>query len=759
MQTRIEKFWESQKFKRGIIVTFVSAAIPLLIYTPHLFDLLVPVSGDVRSHIFKIDMLYNLLLDGSWPGWSKWWYEGFPLFQFYPPGFYFLGAILTFITKHSVISYKLLLFLTHMSNCVATYYFSRRFLRFNFSSSLLSLIAYGISILLLLNYMWGSVPNLLGWTVSILFLTFYLCYVSEDRRHKARDIAIPGLLLGISALIHPFPTIFSALAIIVFHILEVIKSENPWLAIRQQLPYFALVSGVGALLSCGYWLPSLLTIGYVSPIFQNLSGWEMIYFISFAILALAAGLFTRQRIKEARLNLIIIYFLLATVMGLGGSRWLPLGSFLHGFRFATIIAPFFGILLLISPINYGVIKLSRYQRGLPVAAGILLIVVLTIFPLSFTNIRPLFTYIQNYLQPEYAELLSKAQAGRLLIPLKKGLCEGDSPVTFGWHYGVETVTGPYNQGDPNFFQYTVHVEWESRWLEWETTRQNLMQEGGAKYLFIRNPNEPFQDTQGLQCIVDNSYGKLYMLHEEVARVLSVTPVLLDVSRPREVTEFFNILLPQGYRIVFADVSDVSEGMKENFNYVMIDDEAKKTDYPDKTIFLIQNVPEGADSGIFSRKDNMIILNAPYLAYDRNFFFQGKDWDAIGWFKFDYSLSSRLTLEGLNNLAKIYTGMSRITEMLAYEPVNYKYTDNKIEVAGAPGFTLIKDSYFPYWTGKHKILPTTQGFMLTYSESGDILLEYRKPFLNFVSAIISLLSLAGIIGVIIYPSSKKVATSK
>ncbi|MCK4527579.1 hypothetical protein KAW18_09430, partial [candidate division WOR-3 bacterium] len=117
MQIRIENFWESQKFRQGIIVTFTSVAISLLIYASHLFDLSVPVGGDVRSHIFKIDMMYNLLLDGSWPGWCQWWYEGFPLFQFYPPGFYFLGAILTFITKHSVISYKVLLFLTHMSNC------------------------------------------------------------------------------------------------------------------------------------------------------------------------------------------------------------------------------------------------------------------------------------------------------------------------------------------------------------------------------------------------------------------------------------------------------------------------------------------------------------------------------------------------------------------------------------------------------------------------------------------------------------------
>ena len=110
----------------------ISLVIALLIYGPHLFNLTVPIEEDVRAHIFKIDILHSALSTGSWPQWISYWYHGFPAFQYYPPGFYLLGAIFTFVFKHAVISYKFLLFLTLMSNGLVTYYFSRRFLKFDF---------------------------------------------------------------------------------------------------------------------------------------------------------------------------------------------------------------------------------------------------------------------------------------------------------------------------------------------------------------------------------------------------------------------------------------------------------------------------------------------------------------------------------------------------------------------------------------------------------------------------------------------------
>ena len=43
-------------YVEAIIVVSISIAFALLIYAPHLLDLSVPVEGDVRAHIFKIDI-------------------------------------------------------------------------------------------------------------------------------------------------------------------------------------------------------------------------------------------------------------------------------------------------------------------------------------------------------------------------------------------------------------------------------------------------------------------------------------------------------------------------------------------------------------------------------------------------------------------------------------------------------------------------------------------------------------------------------
>ncbi len=99
----------------------------------HLLDTTVPGEGDVRSHILKIELLQSYLSHFSWPQWNPYWYQGIPEDQFYPPGFYFLGAVLSFIVKNGVIAYKIMLFLAMALNGLAIYYFSRRFLEIRFA--------------------------------------------------------------------------------------------------------------------------------------------------------------------------------------------------------------------------------------------------------------------------------------------------------------------------------------------------------------------------------------------------------------------------------------------------------------------------------------------------------------------------------------------------------------------------------------------------------------------------------------------------
>lgn len=824
----------------GIAVA-VSLAIALLIYGPHLFNHTVPGVEDVRAHIFKIDMLHSYLTQGSWPQWITYWYHGFPMFQYYPPGFYFLGAALTFIVKYAVISYKLLLFLTLMSNGLVIYYFSRRFLKFDFLPSLLCLIAYESSTALLLNYLYGAGPNLLGWSISIFFLTIYMSNVADGKTRGLVNIMLPALVLGVAILVHPFPIIFVGLAVLVFHIIWYLYNRSYLTALKSHLPYLAAVFGTAALISIHYWLPAFLTFNYASSIYTlTKDAWlgGTPYLLALVVLALAVALIIRSRIKgDIRLGLLIALLLLASAMGFGATRYLPFGfgSLVHEFRFATIIAPFFAILLIaflltykpshlkgdkvaaafatsvyLIPIIFIVTRLdflirllnlvfvdgyklgyaalvglvlhgfpefiiailpfcvillvafsldfspSEKKRNKPfitLPMGVCLILLVCVLPLIFTwngaRLGRLFSYVSNYQQPEYSELMQSIETGRLIIPKGRGdLCEGDSPVTFGWYWDVETVNGPYNQGDPKFFKHTVHLEWEERWFDYEYSRENLMQESGAKYIFIRHSQPSLANSNGLTTSAHNDYGRLLELNEEVNHAVKVTPVLLDVENPTEVTEFFNILLPKGYRMVFVNVNDVNDDLKEEFEYVMIDNESKVSDYRGKVVFLLDDVNQN-DNMEMVEEQGVIRLRLPYITYTNKLFYRGDEGDVREWARFDSVFSSRMDANEYLTIENAGKEMSGYLERLTYEPASYKRGRNSIELITEPGFTLIKDSYFPYWETKQgEVLSTSQGFMLVYSHDATVFLNYKKPTVNIIAAMISLVSLATVAVVLV-----------
>lgn len=815
----------------GIAVAF-SISIALLIYARHLIDLSVPVDGDVRAHIFKIDIVYNYLSHFSWPEWIPYWYHGYPFDLYYPPGFYILGAGLTFIVRNTVIAYKLMLFFALVSNGLVTYYFARRFLKLGYGLSILCLIAYESSTPLLVNYLYGEGPNLTGWSISLIFLIIYLGNVPDGKTSGLRNIRLPGFLLGTAILIHPFPVIFVTLAVAFYHIIWLVHKRAFRAALRLQLPFLIAVYLTGGIIGAHYWLPAFLNLKYVSSIYtmtEYMWPGGMTYVLILCALAITAGLAARPKIRgDLRLDFLIACLFLAAALGFGVSRYFPfgLGVLLHEFRFATIMAPFFAVLLIVFLLSYrpvvpdknkmllalassiflvaivfvkerqsvisfytGVIigsspdarlsSLAQFLRSefpllavlalfsslilstvfsldfksspdkrrsllLPLAASVCLILLTSVVPIAATynyaNLSRLFTYVASYETPGYAEIMQRAKEGRLIVPMIKGsLCEGDSPVTFGWRWDVQTVNGPYSQGDPKFFRHTVHLEWEDRWLDNKYTRENLMEESAARYIFVRSSRPLPADMNGLATVVSNTYGKLLEFKQAVSRAVVVTPVLLDVKNPGETADFFNILIPNGYRMVFVDAGTVNAGLKEKFDYVLTDDRLKLPEYRDKQVFLLSDIENGRDIGV-TEYPGVVILKFPYRGFINRFFYHGDRGNGMGWVSFDAAKASMINppeltlLETMGNLMGIYLGR------LDYQPAGYSYKDNKTELKTRPGFTLVKDSYFPYWSAAPgKIMPTSQGFMLVYSDEPDVVLDYKKPLLNTAATVITLVS--------------------
>jgi uncharacterized membrane protein len=234
------------------IAILLSLAIAAYFLGRHLFDLTVPTDGDVRSHIFKIEILHSYLSQFSWPQWVPYWYHGIPLDQYYPPGFYFISALLTFIVGNGVVAYKVVFFVTMVLNGIAVFYFARRFLKFDSHLAIWCLVAYETATPLLVNYMYGEGPNLLGWSASLGFLTVYLSQIIEGKTTGLFHRLLPGFMLGIAILIHPFPVLFVIMAIAVFHIIWLAHYRSLKAFVRVQLPYMAFVFGIGAIAGIYY---------------------------------------------------------------------------------------------------------------------------------------------------------------------------------------------------------------------------------------------------------------------------------------------------------------------------------------------------------------------------------------------------------------------------------------------------------------------------------------------------------------------------
>ncbi|MEN8614024.1 hypothetical protein ABFB09_01895 [Dehalogenimonas sp. THU2] len=802
----------------------IAGSIAALVFGPHLFDQLVPIEGDVRAHIFKIAQYNEALTNGSWPGWTQYWYQGLPLGQYYPPGFYFLGALIEIIVGSSVVAYKLLLFISLVTNGLASYVFAKKILKFDQFTSLICMVAYQTSTALLINYLYGEGPNLLGWSLCLWFMIIIFNKLLANRL-TFTDSLIPGLMLGLTILIHPFPVVFAALAVGVYMIVSIFGGKIRLADFPRLLRYLIYIMAISLLVGAHYWIPAVLTFHFASPIYVYTVGfWPagVPFLVWLILLALVSGVIFRKRLADAFwVNVLIGLLLVSLVLGFGGTRFIPgdFGTFLHEFRFATMMAPLFSVyligfalnqretayglhftrsdgwlsLLVILPVYVvgGLIIFSAYYQeenfwkailntylslviiiaptfivihsilsstikntdspfrmDLRLVLAFSLILITTVLPAASTwessGLTRIFQYVENYRQSQYEEILDQIDEGRLIVPPYAGfLGEGDSFVTFGWQQGVETVNGPYNQGDPKFFSLTVHLEWEERWLSFPYSLENLMQESGAKYLFVRDSHSllSFGTAEVIDPILDDSYGILYEINESVARAVHVTPILLDVNDPQMVTEIFNIMLPDGYRYVFVDKAVVSDDLLEEFEYVFVDDIDELEQYSNHTRVFLNDIPYEQESSVTDSNNNMVISLPFTHIYETNFYL-GDQGYSKGWNDFDFDTPYSQLVRIFDYLDDIALDVESILDRLEYSPAQYQYSNNQIEVQSNPGFTLIKDSYFPYWQGDN-LVSTTQGLMLVKSDTGKIELTYDKPLINGIAGLITVISLFGL----------------
>ncbi len=805
----------------------LAALVPLVLFGTDLVSPSVPVNGDVRAHVFKIAYLYNSLLQGSWPSWIPFWYQGFPLFQYYPPTFYLAGAALTPILGSPVAAYKAMMAFCLLTNGLAAQFFLRRIAHLPWRYIVPWQLTYQCSVGLLLNYAFGAGPNLLAWSLTLVFLALYGQHRGQDSVRSGLGL---GALLGVVILIHPFPAIFAVAVVGTWTLLQItwIRDNHPMIV--RHLRGCALLLVTMAVVSIGYWVPFITTRPFVSPISEGIANfwpdgipWLLSLTAVTAILAIV-----RRRAQGDRYlgTYLLVCWIVALILGSGITTRLPggFGDLLHSFRFAMIVAPFFSIAIIangsLHPLSHPrrshvavlvLISLSAYllafvvemmsNASLPMSAAdtaaeigatldstylwlslakntaesMLWVPVLTVaigllwhvsrqnqhqhteralaaaqivslalvfsltvlLPLTSTATRSrLTTLVQRSdipLSKEYSDLLESGIDGRLLVSSRLGhLTDGDAPVTFAWQYGVQTVTGPYNQGDPNFFDFTVHVEWEDRWLDLVTPRQNLMIESGTSHLFVHPDEIASLVPSGLTLSAETSCGQLWRLDGAVSQATAVTPILLVSDHADEVADLFNIAMPGGFRFAFVDARTATAEQASRMPIVMVDDpQYLLTNQNNLLVVLHDCWPEDSNTILEMSSEREWHLTFPLSELAGRLFFQGENADPRGWREFDTRLDAQMSardVEALDNLALALTPLVGLLDFNGVPTVRQSDDEIAIESSGNE-FVLLRESFFPYWhSSAGTVIRTTQGFMLLDTTQGTTTLRYVQPLL-------------------------------
>ncbi len=445
------------------------------------------------------------------------------------------------------------------------------------------------------------------------------------------------------------------------------------------------------------------------------------------LMAVATALRLRRGPWDAALTPVVLALAVSVILTVGARELVPfIGHFLHKIRFACLGITTFALLVLVR------VAQEQGQSGRVAARWALwgagcagtAIGALSLARGELRHMRAEVSMVER--DPDFLAIAAMLRGKRVVVPLRLGgLAETGSLVGYAPRFGFEAVTGPYSQGDPKFFRFTVHLEWEERWLYAEQTRRNLLGAAGADYLFDRRPRAV--RPSGLHPVVENGHGALLPAEVPAFRAATVVPALLDVAKDQRelIGDLVNILLPDGYQLPLVEVDAVSPLDRDRFPVVVGTDDALLAKYPRAAVLLIGRGPATGDARAYRLPID--------LAEDRHFY-RAPAYDIAGWSAFDRA-ATRSLWRLIAMAAEVAPQWRRFrAERLRYAPVSPVIAENRIAVELAPGvFGVVRQSWFPSWhVHAGRLWRTTQGLMLIRAESTEpVRLELRSPWAGWL----------------------------
>jgi hypothetical protein len=240
----------------------IFAALVLALPQVLLLQLQLISTTDLLLHLDRMVAMSTELENGYlWPRWSHYLHNGFgfPIFNYYAPGLYYLGAIVHALTQleHDVILLLFIMLILFLRP-VGAYLFAR-----TFTTTPAALFAATVYTLTPMHFrelmVQGNIPQF----AAIALLPFILWAFSKAIHTQRLKWYWGGsALFALAILLHHLTAFLFAPVLVVYSLIVALTTDGPRHAKLTRLSYaaFAIVLSLG--LSAIYWIPTLSELHY-----------------------------------------------------------------------------------------------------------------------------------------------------------------------------------------------------------------------------------------------------------------------------------------------------------------------------------------------------------------------------------------------------------------------------------------------------------------------------------------------------------------
>lgn len=250
----------SAKYRKFLIIGF-------LIFVPLALTYYFPTDGlpqtDGSVHYFNLwFMKANLESTGQIPNWNLFWYNGSPIYRFYPPLFYWFALLVSYLPLELHQTFNLTIALSFVILSFSTYFLAKA-LKFSTLTSLLVAFLVVISPRLMINTTFsGTVANTLAISIFPFALGFLIKTIQENKNSYKILAGIFSALVMLSHHQTGYYLLYIFGAIFLYY-LFLGKLEN-W---KSLLSIFAIVSLVFVGITSFWIFPAIMEFNQLNLLF------------------------------------------------------------------------------------------------------------------------------------------------------------------------------------------------------------------------------------------------------------------------------------------------------------------------------------------------------------------------------------------------------------------------------------------------------------------------------------------------------------